>query len=170
MLSHTIQQPNIPDVGESSRRGAVPSWTHRELLENFGRVSSLHCCALLLSHSSLYLQDLLTKNAITWLPQLKTLYSRSDLLQTRHSAFPCHHNNVFQPGQSTVPTTPGTMAAHRDEVPRLLCKVSSVWSLTVFGMQELIKPKTLQKYNGEKCVGEEKARERFSLPDFMTNI
>lgn len=83
MLSHTIQQPNIPDVGESctntqhlpnlSQRGAVPSWTRRKLLENFGRVSSLHCCALLQSHSFLYLHNLLTKNAIMWLPKLKTL-------------------------------------------------------------------------------------------------
>lgn len=81
MLSHTIQQPNIPDVGESctnvqhlpnlSERGAAPSWTHRELLENFGRVSSLHCCALLLFPLP---TGPVNKNTIMWLPQLKTLY------------------------------------------------------------------------------------------------
>lgn len=130
MLSHTVQQPNIPGVGESctniqhlpnlSQRGAVPSWTHRELLENFGRVPSLHCCAFLLSHSSLYLQDLLTKNAIMWLPKLKTLcqsltYCRADTLLF-------HVSNPFQPGWSIVFTILAPWQHTRMKCP--LCQAS----------------------------------------------
>lgn len=79
ILSHTIHQPNIPDLGESctnirylpnlSQRGAVPSWTHRELLENFGRVSFSTLLCTLLSCSPLYLQGLLQKMLLSCSPQ-----------------------------------------------------------------------------------------------------
>lgn len=55
---------------------------------------------------------------------------------------------------------------------RLLCKVSNAWSLTVFGMQELIQPKTLQRYNGEKCAWERTKQEKGSVcpTSWLSNI
>ena len=183
-LSHTIHQPNIPDLGERctnirylpnlSQRGAVPSWTHRELLQNFGRVSfSTLLWIFAVPQSSLPTGPVCKRCCYHVALKVENPLSSPDLLKIRHSAFPHLPSDRLQPGQSIVLTIPGTTAAHGNEVlfvpgscaKSLQCKMNSVWPLAVLGMKEPIKPEPLWRCNGEKeRVGEVKARERVSLP------
>lgn len=186
MLSHTIHQTNIPDLGESctntwylpnrSRRGAIPPRTHKELLENFGRVSfTTLLCTSAVTQSPLHTGPVCKRYSDRVALKVENPLSSPELLSIGHSAFPPLPHKTLQPSQSIVWTIPGTTAAHRDEalfVPgscakSLGCKMNGVWPLAVFGMREFIKPKPLRRCNREKkCVGEGKARERVSLPYF----
>lgn len=120
-------QPKIPDLGESctntcylpnlSRRGAVPFWTHRELLENFGRVSfSTLLCTFAVTQFPLPTGPICKRYCSHVAFKVENPLSSPLLLQIGHSAFSHLPNNILQPGQSITLTIPGTTAAHGDKV------------------------------------------------------